>query len=270
MGVRPMQTASQVLTRAHGRVIARVRVSADVADVLPAPIAVRVLGGFELWRGAELVALPLFAQRLVAFLAVRERPQFRTAVACSLWLDTTEARASANLRTALWKIRQIDGALIQINGNYLSLSDAADTDLATLLAQARRLISTDHELVDTDTDVYSLRADLLPDWDEEWILFERERLRQLRCHALEALCRRLSGRGRHAESIDAGQAAVAAEPLRESAHRALIAAHLAEGNLCEARRQFVLYRQLLWSNLGVLPPADLHQMVGWTEDLTIS
>jgi two-component SAPR family response regulator len=106
-----------------------------------------------------------------------------------------------------------------------------------------------------------LSGDLLPDWDEEWIQFERERLRQLRVHALEALCHRLSAAGRHAEAIDAGQAAVAAEPLRESAQKTLIAAHLAEGNLCEARRQFGLYRDVLWDSLCLSPSEDLQAML---------
>ena len=69
----------------------------------------------------------------------------------------------------------------------------------------------------SDTSSDSLRGDLLPDWDEDWIQFERERLRQLRVHALEALCRRLSECGRHEEAVDAGQATMAAEPLREAA-----------------------------------------------------
>jgi hypothetical protein len=30
-------------------------------------------------------------------------------------------------------------------------------------------------------------ADLLPAWDEDWVLIERERIRQLRTHALNAL-----------------------------------------------------------------------------------
>jgi DNA-binding SARP family transcriptional activator len=69
------------------------------------------------------------------------------------------------------------------------------------------------------------------------VLVERERFRQLRLHALEALCRRLTGDGLHAEAVDAGIAAIAAEPLRESAHRALMSAHVAEGNRGEAMRQ---------------------------------
>jgi hypothetical protein len=50
---------------------------------------------------------------------------------------------------------------------------------------------------------------------------------------------------------------VTAEPLRESAQRVLIEAHLAEGNLVEGRRTFAVYRDLLCSELGTEPPADL-------------
>ena len=56
-------------------------------------------------------------------------------------------------------------------------------------------------------------------------------------------------------AVEAGLAAVAAEPLRESAHRALIAAHLAEGNRSEAMRQFEFYRMLLGKELGLEPSA---------------
>jgi DNA-binding SARP family transcriptional activator len=46
---------------------------------------------------------------------------------------------------------------------------------------------------------------------------------------------------------------VAVEPLRESAHRALIGAHLAEGNRVEALRQLARLRHLLREELGVEP-----------------
>ena len=80
--------------------------------------------------------------------------------------------------------------------------------------------------------------DLLPDWNEDWVLIERERFRQARLHALEALCDRFSEAGRMMPAIQAGLAAVTADPFRESAHRALIRTHLREGNRSEALRQY--------------------------------
>jgi SARP family transcriptional regulator, regulator of embCAB operon len=54
---------------------------------------------------------------------------------------------------------------------------------------------------------------------------------------------------------------VRAEPLRESGHAALIQVHLAEGNQSEAVREFVRYRALLNTELGLEPTARLHQLV---------
>jgi DNA-binding SARP family transcriptional activator len=224
-------------------------------------LELRVLGGFGLRAHGRSVGVSANVERVLAFLAVRARPQLRTAISTMLWMDTTEDRAGANLRTALWKARQTDGGWIVSTGNYVSLAPEVRIDIATVVAQARRLIGTDTELLDSDTYIESLCVDLLPDWDEDWIVFERERLRQLRMHALEALCRRLTAVGRMAEAVDAGLAAVAAEPLRESAQRALITAHLAEGNIHEARRQYALYRGLLYESLGEQPSEQLRVLV---------
>jgi DNA-binding SARP family transcriptional activator len=51
--------------------------------------------------------------------------------------------------------------------------------------------------------------------------------------------------------------AIRVEPLRESAQRALVEAHLAAGNLVEASRVYELYRELLRRELSVEPSSDL-------------
>jgi DNA-binding SARP family transcriptional activator len=105
-------------------------------------------------------------------------------------------------------------------------------------------------------------GDLLLGWYEDWVLVERERLRQLRLHALEALSGLLLAVGDLPTAVEAALAAVAIEPLRESAHRAVIQAHLAEGNRVEALRQYASLRQLLRDEVGVEPStlaADLLQ-----------
>jgi DNA-binding SARP family transcriptional activator len=96
-----------------------------------------------------------------------------------------------------------------------------------------------------------LGEDLLPGWDEDWVLVERERLRQLRLRALDALAEALVRQGRPALATEAAWASVRAEPLRESAHRAVVSAHLAEGNISEAVRHYHAFRRLLNEELGV-------------------
>ena len=88
-------------------------------------------------------------------------------------------------------------------------------------------------------------------------MIERERVRQIRLHALEALSRQRKHAGRFADAIDLALAAIAIEPLQESAHLALIEAHVAEGNLAGAVRQYNEYSELLDRELGLSPTFDV-------------
>jgi DNA-binding SARP family transcriptional activator len=54
---------------------------------------------------------------------------------------------------------------------------------------------------------------------------------------------------------------VSAEPLRESSHRALIAAYLAEGNVQCALRQFGLFRALLDREVGLVPSEQMNALL---------
>ena len=90
---------------------------------------------------------------------------------------------------------------------------------------------------------------------------DRERHRQLRIHALESLSEMLTARGLYARAIDAAYAAWG-RALHESAHAALIAAHVAEGNRVEAVRQFNNYSVLLAGEAGMTPSPRLAQLLG--------
>ncbi|MGH8932083.1 MAG: AfsR/SARP family transcriptional regulator [Egibacteraceae bacterium] len=135
-------------------------------------------------------------------------------------------------------------------------------DAHEIEATVRRLTDQSAACREEDLDPAPLTEQLLPHWvADDWVLLERERLRQLCLHGLEALCERLLAFGRHAEAVEAGLAAVHGEPLRESAHRMLISAHLAQGNRCEALREYLGYRRLLWDELGIEPSPLITQLV---------
>jgi two-component SAPR family response regulator len=106
-----------------------------------------------------------------------------------------------------------------------------------------------------------LRGDLLPGWYDDWVLLERERLRQLRMHTLDALAEKLGRAGRHGEAVEVAHAAVRADPLRESAHRVLVRLHLAEGNIAEALRTYESYRAVVLEELGMQPSARMEALV---------
>ncbi len=84
---------------------------------------------------------------------------------------------------------------------------------------AREVLAGSPLPADISTHLAVLAVDVLPDWYEDWVMFERECHRQLRLHALEALCEQLAAADRTDEALEAGLTAVAGEPLRESGYR---------------------------------------------------
>jgi DNA-binding SARP family transcriptional activator len=104
-------------------------------------------------------------------------------------------------------------------------------------------------------------GELLPAWYDDWVLLERERLRQLRLHALEVLADKLVCERRYGEAVQAAYAAVRTEPLRESAHRAVVRVHMTEGNIVEAARAYAAYRDMLDHELGVAPTTQMEELM---------
>jgi DNA-binding SARP family transcriptional activator len=199
-------------------------------------------------------------RRLVIFLSLQAHPLQRSHVAGTLWPETSDQRASANLRSALWRLNQLGCQLIVAKGSCLGIAPGVRIDLHENAARARQLLRDENSDID-DLDDSLFYSDLLPDWYDDWLVIERERFHQLRLRALECLCERLTAIGGYARAVEAGLAAVAAEPLRESAHRALVKVHLAEGNLAEAVRQFEFYRRILKDELGLSPSPQIIELL---------
>jgi DNA-binding SARP family transcriptional activator len=224
-----------------------------------ATVRLRLIEGFELEVDGEVVDAPLATQRLLAFLALHPRPVHRNYVAGSLWLDKSDGRATSNLRSALWRAHQAADRLIRSNRTHIRLAEGIYVDVAEVDAVARRLLFGPADEFTADAKL--LGGQLLPDWYDDWVLVERERLRQLCLNALERLSCRWLEQGEIVLAIDAAFAAVVAEPLRESAHRVLVAAHLAAGNLGEAVRQYEQYQRLLRDALDLEPSAAFKRQV---------
>lgn len=224
-------------------------------------VELSLIGTFGLTSGGETILLPESSQRLVAFLAVNPRPVARAVVASSLWLESAEERSNANLRSALWRLRRPGHPIVETTDKQLRLAPGVVVDTHELASRARRLLDGVPHESDVALDDDLLHGELLPGWYEDWVLMERERLRQLRIHALESLTDRLRSAGRYGQAVEAGLAAVSAEPLRESAHRALIRVYLAEGNGVDALRQHDNYRDVLRDELDLEPSARMDELV---------
>jgi DNA-binding SARP family transcriptional activator len=226
-----------------------------------AGIELRLLEGFELLLDGGAQSQPLSVQRLLAFLALHDRPPRRVYVAGQLWPETTEARAFANLRSTLWRAHRCGQQVVDTDSSHLRLSADVEVDVRRAAADARRVVDGSAERGELAHRSFAMLSQLLPDWYDDWVIVERERYRQLGLHALEALADRLTAMGRAGEAADAAVAAIAGDPLRESAHRSLIRVHLSECNSSEALRQYHHYRAMISEQLGLAPSDAMELLV---------
>lgn len=245
-------------------------IKAEPSSVVgPEPhFSLNLLGGFHTADGGSDVVLPSCTWRLVAFLAIADRPVDRGRVASSLWLDKPEARATANLRSCLWRLRQVNAELVVGTSTHLQIGAQVRVDLREFVRLAREL--GDHRVVleIDEIDLTWFSAELLPDWYDDFVEAGREQFRQLRLHALESLAVRLGRAGRADLALEVALTALATAPLRESAHRLVISLHLDEGNVSEALRQYRSMSALFERHLAVEPSPAVRRLVArWLPEM---
>ncbi len=220
---------------------------------------VSLLGSFEVTVDGAPVTVPVTARRIVAVLALHGRTA-RSRIAGSLWPDTTQARAQANLRTAVWRANQAAPGLILAEHESLALADGTEIDVTRLVHAAHDVMARG-AAVPREPTLHDVTADLLPDWNDEWLTVDRERLRQLRLHLLETWAAQLADREMYGMAMEMAMTAVRADALRESAHRVVIRIHLAEGNVAEALHAYRHCSALLEREFGLAPSRETAELV---------
>src|SRR6266700_5108241 len=190
---------------------------------------IRLLGDFSLiYNDRQVTSLNTTRlQSLFAYLVLhRDVPQQRQHLAFLFWPDTTEAQARNNLRQLLHQLRQALPAVEQ----FLSADthmlhwhpvtpchlDVAEFEQTLALADAATQRNDQHSLQAALEQADSLyRGELLPGCYDEWILPERDRLRQRHLQVLEQLLRLFEAQGDTVTAIRYAQRLIGLDPLSE-------------------------------------------------------
>ena len=222
--------------------------------------SLRLLTEFQLLIDGRTITLPHSVERVVAFLGISQVPVSRVRLAATLWPDVADYRANGDLRSALWRMRRITGVIEEVDSR-LSLAGEVEVDIVDLTELTQALIlEPAPPALDRLPDL--VRAhEILPGWDEEWLIVERERYRIHRLRALERSAEALLAADDYAAALDAALASVVTEPYRETAHRLVIQIHIAEGNNAEALRAYRCYRSLVADELGIAPSSMMDDLV---------
>jgi DNA-binding SARP family transcriptional activator/predicted ATPase len=227
-----------------------------------------LLGGFHACLGdAPPLTLPTRkTQALLAFLALPAgRPHPRDKLAALLWGGLQEPQARGGLRQSLFTLRKaMRGApsALLIDGDSVALNPTAvDVDVDEF---ERSVADGTPAPLERAAALY--RGQLLDGLTvregpfEEWLLAERERLRE---RALEALGKLL----RHQHAASATEAALqtalrllAVDPLQEPVHRAAMRLYVELGRRASALRQYQICVGILQRELGVEPETATKQL----------
>jgi len=231
-------------------------------------LTLALLGGFEarLNRGPRLV-MPAKAQALLAYLAMRPgQAHARDKLATLLWGGTGQEQARSNLRHTLFTIRQtvrgLSRAALVAEAQAIAMEPAAvEVDVVTF---EKLVADGTAEAIERAATLY--RGELLEGVSvdeapfEEWLLAERERLREL---ALEALARLLAHQSKSQATERAIQTAIrllALDPLQEPAHRTLMRLYARQGRRSAALKQYQVCVGVLRRELGAEPEPETRRL----------
>ena len=233
-------------------------------------LAIRLFGGFEARSGRDGAAVrvaPGKAQALLAYLAMRPglaHPRDKLAVL--LWGEAPAARARHSLRQALVGLRRALSraapACLVEDGDAIALAEAAvDVDIARFEAL---LEAGTPDALARAVDLYG--GDLLEGLTagepplEEWLIGERERLRELVLEALAKLLAHHTEAGRRETAVRFAVRLLALEPTQESIHRALMRLYERIGRRGAALRQYQACVAALARELGEEPEGETRQL----------
>jgi DNA-binding SARP family transcriptional activator/predicted ATPase len=226
-----------------------------------ARLTLTLLGGFQgrLGTAAPLMLPTRKSQALLAFLALPPgRPHPRAKLASLLWGGMAESQARTGLRQSLSTLRKavdVEPPLLLVDGQSVSLDPSVVA--VDVVEFERHVADGTPPALERAAALYG--GELLEGLSlqeapfEEWILAERERLREL---ALEALAKTL----RHQQGIGAIEGALrtalrllAIDPLQEAVHRTVMRCYVQLGRRASALRQYQLCLGVLQRELSIEP-----------------
>jgi predicted ATPase/DNA-binding SARP family transcriptional activator len=231
-----------------------------------ANIRLYLLGSFRLERDSRAINLPTRkVESLLAYLALFPQPHSREHLAALLWGDSTDEQARASLRTALAAIRKelgddilfTDRETVQLNPDFPIWVDAKDIFDLRSFGFAQDMFSiADSEIENLKSKIENYRGDLLPDFYDDWIIHERERLRAIYIDVLLHLAQHHREKSEYVCAVSIAQKVLGIDRANENAHQHLIFCYAAQGDRIAALKQYDECKKVLRDELNVEPSSE--------------
>lgn len=119
---------------------------------------------------------------------------------------------------------------------------------------------TQADVHDLETGVSLYKSDILTEFNDDWVLIEREKLRRTYLNTLGRLMQISGGSRDYDSAIRYAQLILEADCLREDIHRELMRFYVHNGQRALAVRQFEICRERLKRELAIQPMPETMQL----------
>lgn len=235
---------------------------------MPPSLRCQLFGALALWQvspaGEEALGLPggETAQSLLAYLLLHGRqPLSRLRLAGLFWPELSEALALRQLSQTLWKIRKTLPDLVQVSPGQIALASQAELSIDVETFASLLETSAPDEAGALRQAVFLYCGDLLEGLYQDWVIEQREALRERYLQALSRLVAQEKLAGRMEAALEAALRLAHLEPLTESFQREVMRLDIALGRPEAALRQFEACQRQLQSELGVAPEPETLALV---------
>ena len=218
-----------------------------------------LLGGFQLSGNTQPVRglKSLRVQSLLAYLVLHHQlPQPRQQLAFALWPDTPEEQARTNLRKAILFLRRALPVSEILTCSEGSLQWNPKIPFAVDVIKFQAAV----EAGAFEQAIALYAGDLLPNCYDEWIVEDRERLKQMYVAALRTLAQQKEAAGDYAAALALLQRLLQTDPLREETHRSVMRIHALNGDHAAMLHAYQNCATLLKQELGVEPSLATRQL----------
>src|SRR5512143_2898495 len=217
-------------------------------------LRLHLFGSLRMWLDDAPIepATPPRTLHLLAYLLLhRQATLTRDQLAFTLWPDRAEAEARGQLRRYVYRLRQLlpAGDWLIKQGERIQWNEAADYGLD--VAEFERLSSGKPDQLEAAARLYA--DDLLIDLYEDWVIVERERLRELYLAGQQRLLEHYREQQAYDRAITCGQRILKREPFRENIVREVMQLRVAAGDRNRALEDYRQFRQRVQDEIGVEP-----------------
>ena len=239
---------------------------------MPQKLRLTLLGNVSIQKGKKPVSgLPSrAAEALFIYLACNQRPVTREKLAELLWAERTSTQAFTNLRTILTSLRRELGDFLIVTRGTLAFDGEREywLDTVEFEHQLKDLGLPDRGNIPGDADTAAklqaaldlYQGDFLEGFHlrdgigfEEWVILQREHLRQLARDGFRLLTYYYLEKGFHAEGILSASRWQRLDPYNEDACRTLMWLFMRTGQRTAALQCYQNSKQKLDTDLGIAP-----------------